>query len=116
MKVEELQIAADRNNMKGVYSGLKEVCGPQKNGPVHLKSTDGMETFSDSKRVVARWSEHFQIYSFELCPRVVLVQTFRQNFYFPFSYIFSMITLITYVFRTHEIEINEYYLLEVKSR
>ena len=28
--------------------------------PVHLKSTDGMETFSDSMRVVARWSEHFQ--------------------------------------------------------
>ena len=25
-----------------------------------MKSTDGMETFSDSKRVVARWSEHFQ--------------------------------------------------------
>ena len=29
-------------------------------GPVQLKSTDGMEIFSDSKRVVARWSEHFQ--------------------------------------------------------
>ena len=29
-------------------------------GPVHMKSTDGTETFSDSKRVVARWSEHFQ--------------------------------------------------------
>ncbi|KAI0217907.1 putative aarF domain-containing protein kinase 5 [Lamellibrachia satsuma] len=39
---------------------LKEVWGPAKKGPVHLKSTDGMETFSDSKRVVARWSEHFQ--------------------------------------------------------
>ena len=25
-----------------------------------MKSTDGMETFFDSKRVVARWSEHFQ--------------------------------------------------------
>ena len=30
------------------------------NGPVHLKPTDGMETFSDSRRFVARWSEHFQ--------------------------------------------------------
>ena len=27
---------------------------------VHLKSRGGMETFSDSKRVMARWSEHFQ--------------------------------------------------------
>ena len=29
-------------------------------GTVHLKSMDGTETFSDSMRVVARWSEHFQ--------------------------------------------------------
>ena len=33
--------------------------GPKKKGPVHLKSTEGMETFSDSKRVVETWSEHF---------------------------------------------------------
>ena len=25
-----------------------------------MKSADGMETFSDSKRLVERWSEHFQ--------------------------------------------------------
>ena len=46
--------------MKGFYSELKEVWGPTKKGPVHMKSTGGMETFSDSKIVVARWSEHFQ--------------------------------------------------------
>ena len=57
----ELQRAADSNNMKGFYNGLKEVWGPKKKGPVKLKSTDGMETFSDSKIVVAAgWSEHFQ--------------------------------------------------------
>ena len=56
----ELQRATDSNNMMGFYSGLKEVWVPKKKGPVQLKSTDGMETFSDSKRVVARWSEHFQ--------------------------------------------------------
>ena len=59
-KAVELQRAADRNDMKGFYSGLKEVWGPKKKGPIQLKSTDGMETFSDSKGVVARWSEHFQ--------------------------------------------------------
>ena len=59
-KAVELQRAADSNNMKGFYNGLKEVWRPQKKGPVQLKSTNGMETFSDSKRVVARWSEHFQ--------------------------------------------------------
>ena len=34
--------------------------GPKKEGPVHLKSTDGRETFSESKIVVARWNENFQ--------------------------------------------------------
>ena len=58
-KAMELQRAADSNNMKGLYNGLKEVWGPKKKGPVQLKSTDRMETFSDSKRIVARWSEHF---------------------------------------------------------
>ena len=56
----ELQRAANRNDTMGFYSALKEVLGPKKKGPVHLKSTDGMETFSDNKRVEARWSEHFQ--------------------------------------------------------
>ncbi|KAK2179515.1 hypothetical protein NP493_484g03033 [Ridgeia piscesae] len=56
----ELQRTDDSNDTKGFYNGLKEVWGPKKKGPVHLKSTDGMETFSDSKRVVTRWSEHFQ--------------------------------------------------------
>ena len=50
-KAVELHRAADSNNMKGFYNGLKEVWGPK---------TDGTETFSDSKRVMARWSEHFQ--------------------------------------------------------
>ena len=52
--------AAGKNNMKGFYNGLNEVWGPRKKEPVHMKSTGGMETFSESKKVVARWSEHFQ--------------------------------------------------------
>ena len=46
--------------MDTMDNGLKDVWEPKKKGPVQLKSADGMETFSDSKRVVARWSEHFQ--------------------------------------------------------
>ncbi|KAK2151573.1 hypothetical protein NP493_2600g00002 [Ridgeia piscesae] len=46
--------------MKGFYNELKDVWGPKKKGRVHMKSTDGMETFSDSKIIVARWSEPFQ--------------------------------------------------------
>ena len=46
--------------MKGFYSGLKEVWGPQTKQPVHLKSSDGLEIFTDRKSVMARWSEYFQ--------------------------------------------------------
>ena len=60
MKAEEIQRAADWNDMKGFYSGLKEVWGPQTKQLVHLISSDGLEIFTDSKSVIARWSEHFQ--------------------------------------------------------
>ena len=57
MKAEELQRAADRNDMKGFHSGLKEVWSPQTKQPVHLKLSDGLEIFTDSKSVMARWRE-----------------------------------------------------------
>ena len=60
MKAGELQRAADRNDMKGLYSGLKEVWGPQKTQPVHLKSLHGLATFTYSKCVMARLSDYFQ--------------------------------------------------------
>ena len=47
----ELQRAADRNNTKGFYSGLKEVWGHKNKGRVHLKSTDEMETVSDRREL-----------------------------------------------------------------
>ena len=34
--------------------------GPNKKGPVHLKSSDEMDSLSYSKIIVARWNEHFQ--------------------------------------------------------
>ena len=62
MKAEELQRAAGRNDMKGFYIGLKEVGGggAQTKQPVHLKSSDGLEIFTDSKSVMASVSEYFQ--------------------------------------------------------
>ena len=46
--------------MKGFYSGLKEVWGPQTKQTVYLKLSDGLEIFTDSKSVMTRWSEYFQ--------------------------------------------------------
>ena len=45
---------------EGFYSGLMEVWGPQTKPPVYLKSADGLETFTNRKSVMARWSEYFQ--------------------------------------------------------
>ena len=53
MKVEELQRAADRNDMKGFYSGLKEVWCTQTIQLVHLIVSDGLETFTNRKSVMA---------------------------------------------------------------
>ena len=60
-KAEELQHSADRNDMKSFYAALKEVWGPQTRSTAHLKSLDGKETFSDNKRVLERWSQHFEM-------------------------------------------------------
>ena len=49
MKVEELQRAADRNDMKGFYSELKDVWGPKSKQPVHPKSSDGLEILTYSR-------------------------------------------------------------------
>ena len=46
--------------MTGFYNGMKEVWGPKMEGPIFMQSIDGMETFSGSKTLVAKWSEHFQ--------------------------------------------------------
>ena len=50
-KAVELQRAADSNNMKGFYNGLKEVWGPKKKGPVELKLTDGMEALNTAREL-----------------------------------------------------------------
>ena len=57
MKADEIQRAAARNDMNGFYSGLKEVWSPQTKQLVHLKSSDGLEIFTDNKSVMARWRE-----------------------------------------------------------
>ena len=52
-KSGEIQGDADRNDMKGFYSGLK-VCGPLTKRHAHLKSSHGGETLLDSRSVMAR--------------------------------------------------------------
>ena len=49
--------------MKDFYSGLKEVWSPQTKQSVHLKSSDEVEPFTDSKSVMARWCELLNLHA-----------------------------------------------------
>ena len=57
---ESLVQEMDRNGMKGFYSGLKEVWGPQTKQLIHLKSSDILEIFTNSMSVMPSRSEYFQ--------------------------------------------------------
>ena len=58
-KADEIQSAADRNDMKSFYSGLKEVYGPTRSGTSPLHSADGRTLLTDKESILARWAEHF---------------------------------------------------------
>ena len=59
MKADEIQSAADRNDMKSFYSGLKQVYGPTRSGTSPLLSADGKTLLTDKESILARWAEHF---------------------------------------------------------
>ena len=59
LKADEIQSAADRNDMKSFYSGLKEVYGPTRSGTSPLLSADGKTLLTDKESILARWAEHF---------------------------------------------------------
>jgi len=58
-KAEELQLAADKNNMKAFYNGLKEVYGPTKRGTAQLLDHDGVTVLKDKDKTLNRFALHF---------------------------------------------------------
>ena len=58
-KANELQTAADTNNLKAFYSGLKEVYGPSSKQCSPLLSADGKELLTDENKILERWAEHY---------------------------------------------------------
>ena len=59
-KANELQEAADRNDTRAFYQGLKAVYGPRDSGSVPVRSRDGLALISDRAGILSRWAEHFQ--------------------------------------------------------
>jgi len=58
-KAEELQLAADTNNMKAFYNGLKEVYGPQRRGTAQLLDKDGVTVLKERNETLNRFAQHF---------------------------------------------------------
>ena len=58
-KAEELQTAADTNNTKEFYLGLKAIYGPKINAISPLLSADGKDLLFDEDKILQRWKEHF---------------------------------------------------------
>ena len=58
-KAEALQQAADRNDMKAFYNGLREVYGPQKRGTAQLFDVDGITILKEKDQTLNRFAQHF---------------------------------------------------------
>ena len=59
MKAMALQLAADMNNMKEFYSGLREIYGPQLRGSTQLISADGATVLQEKEEILDRFADHF---------------------------------------------------------
>jgi exonuclease III len=58
-KAEALQQAADTNNMKAFYNGLREVYGPQRKGTAQLLAQDGVTVLKEKGETLDRFAQHF---------------------------------------------------------
>jgi len=54
-KANELQEAADRNDTRAFYQGLKAVYGPCDSGSVPVRSCDGLALITDGAGILSRW-------------------------------------------------------------
>lgn len=58
-KAQELQQAADINDMKAFCNGLREVYGPKKRGAIQLKSEDRHAIFQEETELLDGFTERF---------------------------------------------------------
>lgn len=58
-KAEAIKQAAEKNDMKVFYSGLKEVYGPQMKSTTQLLNTDEENILKDKNQILNRFAQHF---------------------------------------------------------
>ena len=62
---QDIQLAADLGNVRGMYEGMKKVFGPSAIKTAPLKSAEG-DIIKDRSKQMERWAEHYQeLYSRE---------------------------------------------------
>ena len=58
-KTEDLHRAADANDIKTFYNGLREIYGPQKRGTERLIAQDGVIILKEKGDTLNRFAQHF---------------------------------------------------------
>lgn len=58
-KAERLQQAADVNDMKAFYNGLREIYGPHRKGTAQLLAQDGVTVLKEKEETLDRFAQHF---------------------------------------------------------
>ena len=57
-KAEKLQIAADREDVKTFFTGLREIYGPKPRGLIQLKAMDGETVLQEKDKILDRFADH----------------------------------------------------------
>ena len=58
-KAEEIQLHADKHDMKSFYAALREVYGPSFDTVSPVLTKDGQSLLVEKEKILARWAEHF---------------------------------------------------------
>ena len=57
-KAEDIQLAADCNNSKQFYDGIKAIYGPQSTGSSPVYDQSGTSLLTEKKDILHRWADH----------------------------------------------------------
>ena len=58
-KAKELQLASDRHDMRTLYTGLRQIFGPEFSGSTPLRTADESSMLHGKEDILDRWVEHF---------------------------------------------------------
>ena len=92
-KAKELQLASDRHDMRTLYTGLRQIFGPEFSGSTPLRTADESSMLHGKEDILDRWVEHFHLFSIGLL--VSVRKPLKQSHRCPLSH--KCLTLLLYL-------------------